>query len=60
METYHETRYSDAGIGAKFVKNTFPYPRKGVLRGLQYQVCRPQAKLVWVVSGEVWDVVVDF
>lgn len=58
-ETYQDTRYSEAGMGARFVQDNLSVSRKGALRGLHYQVGRPQAKLVWVVSGEVWDVVVD-
>ena len=42
-----------------FVQDNCSYSKQGVLRGLHYQVERPQAKLVSVVSGEVFDVAVD-
>ena len=59
METYHEARYREAGIDARFVQDNHSRSRKGVLRGLHYQLIQPQGKLVGVSRGAVFDVVVD-
>lgn len=58
-ETYNAARYRDAGIPYDFVQDNMSYSEKGVLRGLHYQKPNPQGKLVSVLRGEVWDVVVD-
>lgn len=42
-----------------FVQDNLSYSRQGVLRGLHYQYQRPQAKLIRVLQGAIWDVVVD-
>jgi dTDP-4-dehydrorhamnose 3,5-epimerase len=49
----------ETGVGAEFVQDNHSRSVKGVLRGLHYQIQHPQGKLVRVVSGEVFDVVVD-
>jgi dTDP-4-dehydrorhamnose 3,5-epimerase len=59
METYQETRYHDLGIGVRFVQDNLSCSRKGVLRGLHYQLPRAQDKLVCVILGEIFDVAVD-
>ncbi len=59
VESFHEDRYSDAGIPARFVQDNHSHSSRGVLRGLHFQHQRPQGKLVWVVSGKVYDAVVD-
>lgn len=59
METYKECDFADAGLNYKFVQDNQSSSRKGVLRGLHFQKTHPQAKLVRVISGEVFDVVVD-
>jgi len=59
VETYHRDRYRDAGIGATFVQDNFSWSQANVLRGLHYQLNRPQGKLVMVVEGRVFDVAVD-
>ncbi len=59
METYHKEAYREAGIGAEFVQDNQSASKKGVLRGLHFQIRYPQAKLVRVISGEVFDVAVD-
>jgi dTDP-4-dehydrorhamnose 3,5-epimerase len=58
-ETYHAKRYADAGIPAAFVQDNASRSVRGTLRGLHYQLRRPQGKLVWVSWGQVFDVVVD-
>lgn len=60
LETFHTSRYADlAGIFLPFVQDNHSRSSKGVLRGLHFQKTKPQGKLVRVVRGEVFDVVVD-
>jgi len=59
METYRADRFKEAGIDLPFVQDNHSRSLKGTLRGLHYQVGRPQGKLLRVVSGEVFDVAVD-
>ena len=59
METYNYNDYKEAGIDMEFVQDNQSSSKKGVLRGLHFQINYPQDKLVRVVSGEVYDVAVD-
>ena len=59
LESYNEKAFQEIGIRDKFVQDNHSYSKRGVLRGLHYQVEKPQGKLVRVVSGEVLDVFVD-
>ena len=59
METYKESDFKAAGLDYTFVQDNQSSSRKGVLRGLHFQKTHPQAKLVRVLSGEVFDVAVD-
>ena len=59
METYQERDFRAAGLNYTFVQDNQSASRKGVLRGLHYQRLHPQAKLVRVLRGEVFDVAVD-
>ena len=59
METYHEQKFFEGGITAKCVQDNQSKSTKGVLRGLHFQKNHPQAKLVRVIKGEVYDVAVD-
>jgi dTDP-4-dehydrorhamnose 3,5-epimerase len=59
METYHGPRFAAAGIDLPFVQDNHSRSRKGVLRGLHYQLRHAQGKLVRVVQGEIFDVAVD-
>ncbi|MFV2065877.1 MAG: dTDP-4-dehydrorhamnose 3,5-epimerase [Pirellulales bacterium] len=59
LETYQKQRYRAAGIHGDFVQDNHSKSRRNTLRGLHYQLPRPQGKLLWVVYGEVYDVVVD-
>ena len=59
METYKETDFKEAGLNYTFVQDNQSKSRKGVLRGLHFQINHPQAKLVRVIKGEVFDVAVD-
>lgn len=59
METYVEPSFREAGLNYTFVQDNQSSSCKGVLRGLHFQIKHPQAKLVRVLSGEVFDVAVD-
>ena len=59
LESYSERVFADLGIRERFVQDNHSYSKRGVLRGLHYQVQKPQGKLVRVVSGEVLDVFLD-
>jgi dTDP-4-dehydrorhamnose 3,5-epimerase len=59
LETFHEQKYKDLGIKSKFVQDNLSLSSKGILRGLHFQYRHPQAKLVQVILGEVFDVAVD-
>ena len=59
METYKESEFKENGLDYKFVQDNQSSSRRGVLRGLHFQKKFPQAKLVRVLSGEVFDVAVD-
>ncbi len=59
METYKKEDFDNAGLKYNFVQDNQSKSKKGVLRGLHYQKHFPQAKLVRVISGEVFDVAVD-
>lgn len=59
LETYHERRYREAGIAAIFVQDNHSRSARGTVRGLHFQVRRPQGKLVRAISGEMFDVAVD-
>ena len=59
METYRKEEFDKAGLKYNFVQDNQSKSKKGVLRGLHYQRNFPQAKLVRVISGEVFDVAID-
>jgi len=59
QQTYHCDLYAAAGIATRFVQDNWSRSCKGVLRGMHYQLKNPQAKLVAVVRGEIFDVAVD-
>jgi dTDP-4-dehydrorhamnose 3,5-epimerase len=61
METFRRDRYLEhgVGVGLEFVQDNFSSSRRGTLRGLHYQLHRPQGKLVHVTRGEVFDVAAD-
>jgi dTDP-4-dehydrorhamnose 3,5-epimerase len=60
FESWNQRRFDElAGRGVRFVQDNHSASMKGVLRGLHYQVRQAQGKLVRVVQGEVYDVVVD-
>lgn len=59
METYHRPSYEAQGITVSFVQDNYSHSCRATLRGLHYQLRHPQAKLIQVLNGEVFDVVVD-
>ncbi len=59
METFHRQKYRDAGVQRDFVQDNYSHSCRGTLRGLHYQLRFPQAKLISVIWGEIFDVVVD-
>ena len=59
METWHAAKFAAAGLDCKFVQDNHSKSAQGTLRGLHYQIRKPQGKLVRVISGEVFDVAVD-
>jgi dTDP-4-dehydrorhamnose 3,5-epimerase len=59
LEMYHKEKFKEAGIEGDFVQDNRSHSQQGTLRGLHYQLKRPQGKLVWVLSGEIFDVAVD-
>ena len=59
MEAYRDEWAELLSLGHGFIQDNYSRSRKGVLRGLHYQIERPQAKLVMALSGRVQDVVVD-
>jgi dTDP-4-dehydrorhamnose 3,5-epimerase len=59
LETYNARKFAEAGIREEFVQDNQSQSKRGVLRGLHYQVEQEQGKLIRVLSGEIFDVVVD-
>ena len=58
-EAYNKNTFHELGLDYDFVQDNQSFSRKGVLRGLHFQKQYPQAKLVRVIEGEVFDVAVD-
>jgi dTDP-4-dehydrorhamnose 3,5-epimerase len=59
LETYNARAFAEAGIREQFVQDNQSQSNKGVLRGLHYQKEQAQGKLIRVLLGEIFDVVVD-
>lgn len=59
LETYNARAFAEAGIGEPFVQDNQSNSKRGVLRGLHYQKKNAQGKLIRVLAGEIFDVVVD-
>ena len=59
LETYHVDKYRALGIARPFVQDNHSRSARGTVRGLHLQVRRPQAKLVRVIGGAIFDVAVD-
>lgn len=59
LETYQRRRYHELGLPEAFVQDNLSCSGQSVLRGLHYQLGRPQGKLVMAVAGTIFDVAVD-
>ena len=59
LESWNARSFAEAGMDASFVQDNHSRSARSVLRGLHYQIGRPQGKLVRVVRGRVYDVAVD-
>jgi dTDP-4-dehydrorhamnose 3,5-epimerase len=59
METWNAAAFRDAGLDLSFVQDNHSGSVRNALRGLHYQIERPQGKLIRVVAGEIFDVAVD-
>jgi dTDP-4-dehydrorhamnose 3,5-epimerase len=58
-EIFNQTAFAEAGLPSSFVQDNQSFSTRGVLRGLHYQLGKPQGKLIRVLSGHIWDVAVD-
>jgi len=58
-EVFNQEAFAKSGLDLDFVQDNQSFSRKGVLRGLHYQLGKPQGKLLRVLSGHIWDVAVD-
>jgi dTDP-4-dehydrorhamnose 3,5-epimerase len=58
-EVFNQSAFAAAGLPSHFIQDNQSFSRNGVLRGLHYQLEKPQGKLVRVLSGHIWDVAVD-
>lgn len=59
MESYQMPRYKDQGILSEFVQDNFVFSKKDTLRGMHFQSSPGQDKLITVLKGKIFDVVVD-
>lgn len=59
METWQAQKFKDAGIDANFVQDSQSRSTQGTVRGLHYQIEQAQGKLIRVIQGEAFDVLVD-
>lgn len=59
LESFQAERYRAHGIAEDFVQENHSRSRKSVLRGLHFQIKHPQAQIVTVIRGRIFDVVVD-
>ena len=59
FESYHKRLFDEQGISLDFVQDNHSRSKRGTLRGMHYQIRQPQGKLVRVILGEIYDVVVD-
>ena len=59
FESFKQNEFEDNNLKIQFVQDNQAQSPKGVLRGLHYQLKKPQGKLVWVTLGKVLDVAVD-
>ena len=58
-EVFNAKTYAAAGLPDKFVQDNQSFSRRGVIRGLHYQLGEQQGKIIRALSGHIWDVAVD-
>lgn len=58
-EVFNQSTFAAAGLPSQFAQDNQSFSHRAVLRGLHYQLGKPQGKLVRVLSGHIWDVAVD-
>jgi dTDP-4-dehydrorhamnose 3,5-epimerase len=59
LESFNQRAMAELGIRERFLQDNHSYSARNVVRGLHYQLCHPQGKLVRVAAGEIFDVAVD-
>jgi dTDP-4-dehydrorhamnose 3,5-epimerase len=59
LESYQKKRYQSQGVDVEFVQDNHSHSTKNVLRGMHYQINRPQGHLIYVIRGDIFDVGVD-
>jgi len=59
LETFHAENYRRGGLPSSFVQDNHSCSIRNTLRGLHLQRRKPQAKLIRVIEGQIWDVAVD-
>lgn len=59
LETWQKKRYEEYGVLTEFVQDNLSISSKNVLRGLHFQKEHPQGKLITLLKGKIFDVVVD-
>jgi dTDP-4-dehydrorhamnose 3,5-epimerase len=59
LESFHAKHYRESGIADDFIQDNHSRSRQGVLRGMHFQVKQPQAQIVTVIRGCIFDVAVD-
>jgi dTDP-4-dehydrorhamnose 3,5-epimerase len=59
LESYHRRKYAGGGINVVFVQDNHSRSGRGTIRGLHAQRQHPQGKLIRVVHGAIFDVIVD-
>ena len=59
FESYSERTFRELGLPTRFVQDNHSSSSRSVLRGIHYQLEKPQGKLIRVLRGEIYDVAVD-
>ena len=59
LETFSSERYIEAGLTRPFVQDNHSFSSRGTVRGMHYQLTQPQGKLVFCITGEIFDVAID-
>jgi len=58
-EIFSQKTFAEMGLPDQFVQDNQSYSKRGILRGIHYQLGKPQGKLIRVLSGHIWDVAID-